>query len=111
MKSPIKSHIIEDSQVLCPPGIPVKILRSKTKMPEPEDYSDSEDEVLEENKCIVCQRSSPDWNKRPYVIMLNWGQCDLCEGWVYLTFCTPGRVLRRSDSFMYLISESESHSN
>ena len=111
IKSPIKSHIVEDSQVLGPSGIRVKTLSSKTKTSKPEDHSNSEDEVLEESKCIVCKKSSPDWKKRPYVIMLNWDQCDLCEGWVHLTFCTPGRDLRRSDSFMYLTCESESHSN
>ena len=37
-ESPIKSHIVEDSQVPGPSGIPALKLNNKTKTPEPEDY-------------------------------------------------------------------------
>jgi len=61
--------------------------------------STTADEETDEEKCIVCKRFSPDHSKKPHVIIVNWGQCDVCGGWVHLSFCTPVRVIRRGDTF------------
>ena len=53
-----------------------------------EDFSSSENEsdVDESSKCIICKRFSPDSSKRPDIIIVKWGQCDTCLGWVHLGF-------------------------
>lgn len=65
-----------------------------------ENIESSDEEVLESEKCVVCRRFSPDTSKRPYVIIVSWGQCDQCKGWVHLSFCTNVKVLRRGDTFL-----------
>ena len=94
-----------------------KTKKSKTFVPKPstfgtkskkrrieysEDFSSSENEsdVDESSKCIICKRFSPDSSKRPDIIIVKWGQCDTCLGWVHLGFCSNVRVLRRGDSFL-----------
>ena len=44
----------------------------------------------------MCKRYSPDLSKKPHI--KNWGQCDVCGGWVHLSFCTPVSVNRRGDT-------------
>ena len=52
------------------------------------------------NKCIVCKKASPGWNKQTFICILNWCQCDRCDGWVHLSFCCLVRILRSCDSFI-----------
>ena len=100
-----------DSQIPGPSGIPDIKLRKKINVTENEDYSDSEDEMPEKDKCIICKKSNPDWRKKPFVIILNWGQCDICAGWVHLSFCSPVRVLRRGDAFLCPLCQAKSLKN
>ena len=56
---------------------------NKVKKPKhirPEDFSDSEDDTADKNKCLVCKKSNPDWQKKPFILIVNWGQCDICSG-------------------------------
>ncbi|KAH3805552.1 hypothetical protein DPMN_133856 [Dreissena polymorpha] len=52
------------------------------------DTCSSEEDITDSEKCIVCKKFSPDLSKRPYIVIVKWGQCDKCSGWVHLSFCT-----------------------
>ncbi|KAH3819012.1 hypothetical protein DPMN_120742 [Dreissena polymorpha] len=61
----------------------------------------SEDDVDDSEKCCVCKLFTPAELK--YCISLTlvkWPQCDICDSWVHLKFCTPVQVLRRGDQFL-----------
>ena len=105
-KSSNKNRVVIDSQVPGPSGITAQTSAQQT---EPEDYSDSDDEIPEQDKCVVCKKFSPDWRKRPFITILNWGQCEKCAGWVHLSFCSPIRVLRRGDNFQCPLCAAESN--
>ena len=34
--------------------------------------SDSEEDIPDYEKCIICKRSSPDFSKKPFIIIVNW---------------------------------------
>jgi hypothetical protein len=71
------------------------------KMTLNENFSSSESEIDEEtDKCIVCKSFYPDSSKKPQLLIVNWGQCDTCKGWVHLSFCSSVRVIRRGDKFL-----------
>jgi hypothetical protein len=85
------------------PGTSGASVNKKRKVNPPIENSceSSDEENVEENeKCIVCKNFSPDISKRPYVIIVNWGQCEKCSGWVHLSFCTPVKAIRRGDNFL-----------
>lgn len=69
--------------------------------------SDTEDEITEDKKCIVCKKFSPDTSKFPYIIIVKWGCCHKCNGWVHLAFCTNVRVLRCGARFLCPFCEKE----
>lgn len=47
--------------------------------------SDSDPDVPEESKCSICKRFySSEMKNLGYAKIVNWGQCDICEKWVYL---------------------------
>ncbi|KAH3803653.1 hypothetical protein DPMN_131919 [Dreissena polymorpha] len=54
-----------------------KVIRTVTES------ESSEDEITDSEKCIVCKKFSPDLGKRPYIVIVKWGQCDKCSGWVH----------------------------
>ena len=87
-----KNRVVIDLQLPGPSGITAQTSAQQTEF---EDYSDSDDGIPEQDKCFVCKRFSPDWRKRPFITILNLGQCEKCAGWVHLSFCSPIRVLRR----------------
>ncbi|XP_052798487.1 uncharacterized protein LOC128230336 [Mya arenaria] len=74
---------------------PKKVLESSENC----DSSDEED-VPDSEKCVVCKHFSPDRTKRPFIIIVSWGQCDQCSGWVHLSFCTHVKSIRRGDAFL-----------
>ncbi|XP_052257808.1 uncharacterized protein LOC127862643 [Dreissena polymorpha] len=73
-----------------------KVIRTVTES----DTCSSEEDITDSEKCIVCKKFSPDLSKRPYIVIVKWGQCDKCSGWVHLSFCTTIRVIRRGDNFL-----------
>ncbi|XP_060568482.1 uncharacterized protein LOC132727089 [Ruditapes philippinarum] len=98
-----KNKVKNSNQKSPKPGTSGVSVNKKRKVNPPiENSFDSSDEenVRENEKCIVCKKFSPDMSKRPNVIIVNWGQCDKCSGWVHLSFCTPVKAIRRGDNFL-----------
>ncbi|KAJ8313688.1 hypothetical protein KUTeg_008249 [Tegillarca granosa] len=60
--------------------------------------SDSDSDISEDEKCIICNRFYPQ-DQNDYVKIVNWGQCGKCNGWVHLRFCSTVKALRRGDNF------------
>ena len=68
--------------------------------PEDQEDSDSEIDIAESEKCCVCHRwEPPDLKDCIYVGLVNWGECNFCQHWTHLKFCTDVRVLRRDSVF------------
>ena len=92
------------SPVASTSGITIKKLKkSQNKQITPD--SESEEEITEDEKCIICKKFSPDISKFPYIFIVKWGCCDRCNGWVHLAFCTHVRVLRCGAPFLCPICE------
>jgi hypothetical protein len=89
MPQPSTSYAINDSH------------SKKNKRCVQQESSESENSDIDESeKCIICKQYQPEnLDKYPHLIIVKWGRCDSCDGWVHLSFCTPIRVLRRGDSF------------
>ena len=66
-----------------------------------EDNSDSSDEEMDESEvCCICNKFYPDQKRGcEHIIIVNWGQCEICSQWTHLAFCSPIRILRRGSSF------------
>ncbi|XP_053388230.1 uncharacterized protein LOC128551405 [Mercenaria mercenaria] len=70
--------------------------------------TDTDDSMIDEDElCCQCKRYTPEEVSRSIsIIFVKWGRCDnvmrgkTCNHWVHLSYCTPVRVLRRSDSFL-----------
>jgi len=69
---------------------------------------DSDDDTeSEEEKCCVCGKFYPEKSDYDHIKIVQWGQCDTCNKWVHLSFCTRVKVLRRGDSFLCPTCKSE----
>ena len=87
-------------------GVQMKAARKAENKTTAADSDTSEEEIGEEEKCIVCKKFSPDTSKFPFIIIVKWGCCDRCNGWVHLAFCSPVRVLRCGAPFLCPVCES-----
>ncbi|XP_052088188.1 uncharacterized protein LOC127725302 [Mytilus californianus] len=68
--------------------------------------SESESEIREDEKCCVCKKFVPEQVRQSSsLIFTKWAQCEKCERWVHLIYCTKVRVIRRGDSFMCVFCE------
>ena len=66
-----------------------------------EDTDTDSDEIIDSGKCCVCgQNSPPNLNDLPNLKIVNWAQCDKCDHWVHLAFCSSTRVVRRHSPFV-----------
>jgi hypothetical protein len=80
--------------------------RSKSPVPGPSAYyidnSDSVSESEDESSnCCVCGKYSPPaLQKCTSLVIVKWAQCDKCQHWTHLTFCTDIRVVRRYGEFL-----------
>ena len=88
---PSTSGVVAKSSARCKP--------KKTDLPAEDNSDSSDNDIADSEKCSVCNRYSPDTRNFPYIMIVKWGQCDLCKGWVHLIFCSPVRVIRRGDTF------------
>ena len=63
--------------------------------------SESESEsIAEEDRCCVCNLFHPkELRGCQQLISVKWGQCDVCNHWTHLGYCTDVRVIRRGDIF------------
>ena len=73
-----------------------KTLKRKAEHCYQYDSSESEDE----EKCCVCNKFTPQAVRDCVsIVFTKWAQCDDCNRWVHLKYCTPVKVLRRGDVF------------
>ncbi|MES9879448.1 MAG: helix-turn-helix domain-containing protein [Sedimenticola sp.] len=73
--------------------------RAISPQPGPSRYEDEEQIAVDDETCCVCRKSFPD-NSEYDLEFTSWGQCDACSHWTHLKYCSPIRVLRRSDTFL-----------
>lgn len=101
-KKPVEKPIVK--AVAGPSGVKNKASKRKLPIDIHEDSQNSESDSSDNedsDKCIVCREFYPkDKSRMPFLTIVKWGQCDQCQGWVHLSFCTSVRVLRRGDSFL-----------
>ncbi|KAH3726520.1 hypothetical protein DPMN_052387 [Dreissena polymorpha] len=64
--------------------------------------TDTNDDELDDTvPCCVCKQiTPPDLSLNPHLKIVKWAQCDKCDGWVHLAFCTTVRVVRRQSEFV-----------
>jgi hypothetical protein len=63
------------------------------------DYSDKS--VSDEDLCCVCGKFTPEALNLAFTIeFVQWGQCDSCNHWTHLKYCTKVRFLRRDSQFL-----------
>ncbi|KAH3853048.1 hypothetical protein DPMN_095571 [Dreissena polymorpha] len=64
--------------------------------------TDTDDDALDDTvPCCVCKQiTPPDLSLHPHLKIVNWAQCDKCDDWVHLAFCTTVRLVRRQSEFV-----------
>ena len=63
--------------------------------------SESESSNEESSNCCVCGKFSPPAIKHCVnLIIVKWAQCDKCDHWTHLSFCTETSVVRRHSEFL-----------
>ncbi|CAC5373549.1 unnamed protein product [Mytilus coruscus] len=68
--------------------------------------SESESEIREDEKFCVCKKFVPEQVRQSSsLIFTKSAQCEKCERWVHLIYCTKVRVIRRGHSFMCVFCE------
>lgn len=71
-------------------------------------FSDDQSEIAEEDLCCVCKKIQPEAMCLKYTVeFVKWGQCDQCNHWVHLKYCSSVKILRRKDSFFCPCCENE----
>ena len=59
------------------------------------------DSEQDDDTCIICKREDPPkLSMRGKVAPVDWGQCDICDGWVHLGTCTHIVKLQEKDKFV-----------
>ena len=63
--------------------------------------SDSGCENIDPAKlCCICRKWQPEQIRNCVsLVFTKWAQCDRCNHWVHLIYCSPVRFVRRNDSF------------
>lgn len=63
--------------------------------------SDNDTENIDPSKlCCICHRWQPEQIRNCVsLVFTKWAQCDRCNHWVHLIYCSPVRFVRRNDSF------------
>ncbi|CAC5401666.1 unnamed protein product [Mytilus coruscus] len=70
--------------------------------------SESESDIREDEKLCVCKKFVPEQVKQSSsLIFTKWAQCEKCERWVHLIYCTKVRIIRRGDSFMCVFCKKD----
>ena len=76
--------------------------------PEVPEESEIDDSIDEEELCCVCKRFSPlGMQQRPDITILSWAQCDLCNHWTHLKFCSAVTRVENGDQFFCPHCEKE----
>ena len=67
----------------------------------PEDSQSEQSEYSDSELCCVCKKYMPEKINLAFVLeFANWGQCDRCQHWTNLKYCSSVRCLRRGDNFL-----------
>ena len=68
--------------------------------------SDSDDSFVDDDDaaCVICNLKTPPAIEKQIrverrVVILKWGKCDSCHGWVHLKYCFPIEEIERGSSF------------
>ena len=61
---------------------------------------ESESQMPEKDKCCVCKKFYAKSDNLHKISITNWAQCDKCQHWVHLGFCTSVRVVRKNTYFL-----------
>ena len=61
---------------------------------------DSDDEIEDRELCCICNKFQPDGLRLDMAIsFVEWAQCDSCNGWVHLKYCSPVTKVSDNDTF------------
>lgn len=85
-----------------PRSSPVPCCSKENIPPSPEnDHNNTLSESDDEELCCVCKRRMPPEIKLAYVLeFARWAQCDECDHWTHLKYCTQVKVIRRESRFL-----------
>ena len=77
---------------------PVKSKKRKVDMNE--DFEDIDElPVVDNVPCCICGKLYAPNAPKGDLVIFDWGQCDICSGWVHLRYCSDVRFLAPSDPF------------
>ena len=105
-------HLIKDNllYIFLATNIPTHQTNSQEagpSRPPPTDTPGSEDDDDQE-VCCQCKLWSPPGLKRcNNLVIVQWAQCDKCDHWVHLRFCTSVTVVRDKDAFFCQCCQQE----
>ena len=75
--------------------------KMRKRTPPPQDTEVEElSQKQKQSLCIICKRKTPVNFLKYNLEILDWGQCDWCDGWVHLRFCTEVTQLSPRDPFI-----------
>jgi hypothetical protein len=61
---------------------------------------DSDDEIEDRELCCICNKFQSDGLRLDMAIsFVEWAQCDSCNGWVHLKYCSPVTKVSDNDTF------------
>ena len=64
-----------------------------------DDSMSIDDDVTDDEKCCVCKKYYCTSKDGQSLAIYTWAQCDVCQHWTHLKYCTPIRVVRRNTPF------------
>jgi hypothetical protein len=64
-----------------------------------DDSMSLDEDVTDDEKCCVCKKYNCTSKDGQSLAIYTWAQCDVCQHWTHLKYCTPVRVVRRNTSF------------
>ena len=71
-----------------------------------EDFNDDDDDntdelfVVDNVPCCICGERYAPTAPKGVLVIFDWGQCDVCSGWVHLKYCSKVQSLAPSDPFL-----------
>jgi hypothetical protein len=91
----IMAHI--DSQK---PSISKKTVQKDINNNFNQEHLNEDTELVESDLCCVCKQFSPKDVDKSNVYIVKWAQCDRCQHWTHLRFCSKIKIVRRLTKFL-----------